>query len=121
MMPKPFAVAPVLTQPAQDAFEGILSHAGATLPSRDAVDRRVIANVQLGKFGLINSQTDVGGWPALQSTAPLPDSDNDGMPDEWESRHGITDHSADPDNDGYTNIEEFLNSTNPKVPEPGTP
>ena len=37
-----------------------------------------------------------------------------------ESRYGLnhkdgSDHSADPDRDGYTNIEEYLNSTDPNV------
>lgn len=41
------------------------------------------------------------------------DLDNDGMPDEWETRQGLNpnedDSNADLDGDGYTNIEEFLN------------
>jgi hypothetical protein len=42
------------------------------------------------------------------------DSDEDGMPDSWESSHGLDpnngqDNSSDSDNDGYTNIEEYLN------------
>lgn len=41
------------------------------------------------------------------------DSDNDGMPDTWEVAMGLNpnvdDSSGDLDNDGYTNIEEFIN------------
>jgi len=37
------------------------------------------------------------------------------MPDDWEIKHGLNPHNAsdaslDRDKDGYTNIEEFLNS-----------
>jgi pectate lyase len=52
-------------------------------------------------------------------TGPVPaDKDNDGMPDEWETRYGLdpkdaSDAAKDKDGDGYTNIEEYLNGTNP--------
>jgi hypothetical protein len=37
------------------------------------------------------------------------------MPDAWEKEHGLnpndpSDHSQDRDGDGYTNLEEYLNS-----------
>ena len=59
-----------------------------------------------------------GGWPGLKSGPVLPDSDHDGMPDDWEVRHGLnprdpSDAAADPDHDGYTNVEEYLNGTDP--------
>jgi pectate lyase len=62
----------------------------------------------------------VGGWPELES-APAPvDSDKDGMPDAWEIKYGFdpsnpADGSEDKDGDGYTNVEEYLNGTNPTV------
>ncbi|HMP84886.1 MAG TPA: hypothetical protein PKA41_19515, partial [Verrucomicrobiota bacterium] len=41
------------------------------------------------------------------------DSDNDGMPDTWEIEHGlnpnVANNNADFDNDGYTDLEEYLN------------
>ena len=39
---------------------------------------------------MIDSQEDIGGWPTLQDTGKLTDSDNDGIPDEWEKAHGLT-------------------------------
>jgi hypothetical protein len=47
------------------------------------------------------------------------DSDGDGMPDDWEKARGLnpnnpSDGSADTDEDGYTNVEEFLNGTDPQ-------
>jgi len=54
----------------------------------------------------------------LKSAKPPKDSDKDGMPDNWEKRYGLNpnnpaDRNNDPDKDGYTNLEEFLNNTKP--------
>jgi hypothetical protein len=40
------------------------------------------------------------------------------MPDDWERDNNLdpqnsSDHKADSDGDGYTNLEEYLNGTNP--------
>ena len=37
------------------------------------------------------------------------DADKDGMDDDWEASTGLTDPDGDHDQDGYTNLEEFLN------------
>jgi pectate lyase len=115
---EPFAVSTVRTSSAQDAYEAVLASAGAMFPARDAVDVRIVESVRRRSGSLIDSQDQVGGWPELKSASPPPDSDNDGMPDEWERRCGLNvpdavDASADKDKDGYTNIEEFLNGTRP--------
>jgi pectate lyase len=114
---EPFQVASVETQAAKDAYESILATAGATLPKRDAVDARVVDEVRNGKIGLANSQTEVGGWPAYRSTPSPQDSDNDGMPDDWETEQGLNpekdDHVGDADGDGYPNLEEWLNGEQP--------
>jgi pectate lyase len=86
---EPFATGPIVTQKAPDAYEAVLRSGGASLPRRDAVDRRIVEEVRGGKGHIINSQAEVGGWPDLQS-APAPrDSDGDGMPDTWEQQHGL--------------------------------
>ncbi len=111
---QPFATGPIVTQKAPDAYEAVLRSGGASLPRRDAVDRRIVEEIRGGKGHIINSQAEVGGWPDLQS-APAPrDSDGDGMPDAWEQQHGlnpndVADGSQDRDGDGYTNVEEYLN------------
>jgi hypothetical protein len=118
----PFPVAPITTQSAAEAYRLVLQDAGATLPRRDSHDARIIREVETGKptfgNGIIDSPKQVGGWPELKSTAAPPDSDGDGMPDEWEHRYGFnptdpSDGQTDADQDGYTNLEEFLNATNP--------
>jgi len=111
---KPFETGPIVTQEAKEAYQAVLAHGGASLPRRDAVDRRIVEDVKTGKGRIINSQKEVGGWPDLKS-APAPrDSDGDGMPDEWEKQHNLnpqdaSDGPADADGDGYTNVEEYLN------------
>ncbi len=56
----------------------------------------------------------VGGWPVYRSGEPPLDGDSDGMPDEWERKNGlnpgVADDKGDRDGDGYTNLEEYLNS-----------
>jgi len=51
-----------------------------------------------------------------------PDADGDGMPDGWETDHGldpsVDDAAGDLDNDGRTNLEEYLDDTLPEVPNP---
>jgi pectate lyase len=117
MREEAFEVADVTTHSAKEAYDAVLESAGATLPKRDAVDARVVEEVREGKIGLVNSQTEVGGWPAYRSAEAPQDSDSDGMPDEWETEHGLkpnrADHNGDADADGYPNLEEWLNGTEP--------
>lgn len=89
----------------------------------DAVDRRVLREARNGtgrsSVSAITSQADVGGFPSLDPGSPCADSDADGMPDKFESRYGLapadaSDAAKDPDGDGYTNLEEFLNGTVPR-------
>ena len=122
---EPFGTLPVTTQAPQQAFDLVMQYAGAILPKRDTVDARIVYETRNGTvthggrtyaksqgldttrvYGIIDSQTDVGGWPVLNSlTAPL-DSDHDGMPDDWELAHRLNPNDASDRNlvgaDGYT-------------------
>jgi hypothetical protein len=56
--------------------------------------------------------------PAAGAAGPA-DGDADGMPDGWETAHGLNpadaaDGPADADGDGYTNVEEYLYRTDPQ-------
>ena len=115
---EPFHAPLVQTSSAKDAYNAVLKSVGASLPRRDSVDSRIIDEVRLGKGSLIDSQQQVGGWPELMSATPPLDSDGDGMPDSWERKHGLnsrdaSDGAGDKDKDGYTNLEEYLNGTDP--------
>ena len=46
--------------------------------------------------------------------APPLDTNANGLPDEWEARYGLSDPGADPDQDGATNLQEYIAGTNPK-------
>jgi hypothetical protein len=69
-------------------------------------------------LGIITHPSQVGGHPEYKGT-PWPDTNRNGLPDAWEQKHfarlGV-DPAADADADGYTNIEEFLNGTDPRQP-----
>jgi pectate lyase len=119
--------APVTTTIAFAAYFRVLAEAGASrglncdgthYVTRDPVDDRIVNDVKQGTGRIIDDPSEVGGWPNLVGGIPCADSDHDGMPDEFETLYGFdptnaSDGSADSDGDGYTNVEEFLNSTAP--------
>lgn len=105
------------TQSAEAAYRLVLANAGAS-KSRDLADQRVVRGVRDRNHRRIDSQKEVGGWPVLKSALAPVDSDGDGMPDTWEADHGLDarnpdDRNNDRDSDGYTNLEEYLNSLVP--------
>jgi hypothetical protein len=102
-----------------DAYNEVLKSAGAILPKRDAVDTRISNEVKNNTGKIINSQSEVGGYPTYNSGTAYTDTDKDGMPNDWENKYGFNPNNAsdgneDTDKDGYTNVEEFLNGTLPK-------
>jgi len=120
----PVSMRPVTTQTADDAYNTVMATAGAFYWNRDSVDARLINNVATAQGSIIDSQSEVGGYPTIPSeTRPAGwDSDNDGMPNTWELAYGtnpsLADNNGDLDTDGYTNLEEYLHYCS--VPEPAT-
>lgn len=119
-LPVPLQHSPVKTETALEAMKSMLDNAGAIHPKRDLVDQRIIKEVREGRGRIIDSQRDVDGWPVYQASVALRDSDDDGMPDDWENSFQLdplsqADANSDEDGDGYTNIEEFLNFSHPRV------
>jgi hypothetical protein len=114
---EPFPCVAHGTEEPAKAFAAVLEHAGAVLPRRDPVDRRVVAEAAAGETasgtGIIDSQDEVGGWPLLRSCSPPDDTDHDGIPDDWERRKGLLPHNPDDGRaitgTGYTNLEMYLN------------
>ncbi|WFU51037.1 pectate lyase [Sinorhizobium terangae] len=110
----PFDAPQIRTSAPMSAYEDVLANAGATKPERDAVDRRIIEDVKNRRGRLLETDPeDVGGWPDLAAGVPYQDSDMDGISDDWEVKNGMdaadaNDGPQDADNDGWTNLEEFL-------------
>ncbi len=114
-----FAVEPVRTVAATAAYGEVLNSAGASF-SRDGVDARIVEEVRQGNSsagkdgnGIIDSQDDVGGWPALEMSTPPADADSDGMPDVWEKEKHLdpnnpADASVNTLDATYTNVEVYL-------------
>ncbi|MDR1764243.1 MAG: pectate lyase [Dysgonamonadaceae bacterium] len=115
----PFEVPAVTTHTAANAYEKVLTYAGASL-ARDAVDTRIAREVHDSTYtytgsngsvkGLIDSQSDVGGWPAYNSLSAPSDSDGDGIPDGWLDAHFPGKQATDINEEGYTLLEVYLNS-----------
>ncbi|MBN1671355.1 MAG: hypothetical protein JXR37_09995 [Kiritimatiellae bacterium] len=115
--PLPRPRIPVTVHTAEEARELVLAGAGATRPARDSVDARIVADFRKGT-GAFGIQSDYPDLCPNGACEPYPDEDRDGMDDRWERRHGLdpgdpADGPRDADRDGYTNVEEFLNETDP--------
>ena len=94
------------------AVRHVLASAGAF--PRDAVDQRQVDSFLNNTGAFVRLAADVGGLPKIAGGIPPLDQDGDGMPDAWEIKNGhnplVADESEDPDQNGYTAIEEYVNS-----------
>ncbi|MBP1677087.1 MAG: hypothetical protein H6Q20_1646 [Bacteroidetes bacterium] len=121
------------THTAQTAYQRVLDYAGASL-SRDWVDTLMVYDTRNGIAshtgllhanipGIIDSQDDNkpdnagddwNAWPVLVSATPPVDTDRDGIPDLWESNHGLNPNDYSDKNTlnqaGYTMLEVYMNS-----------
>ena len=115
-------------QTAYQGYSAVLDCAGASF-KRDRIDERIAKETRNGNFtytgsngsknGLIDTQEDVGGWPAYTASdeqkALVADSDGDGIPDWFEEAAGLDKAKSadgpakglDP-NGRYTNLEMYL-------------
>ena len=133
----PVGTGEVTTHSAQNAFEQVLSYAGASL-YRDVVDARYMKEAADGtatytgsavktgdgktithRPGIIDFVKDQGDYILEETARPEGfDTDGDGIPDEWESANGLnpndaTDGSAytlDTEKGWYTSLEVYMNS-----------
>ena len=111
------------TQSADDAFLSVLEEAGAwprdkvdlraATDARDGTSSGYTASAEPSKIGLIDSPSQVGGYPLYESGEAPADSDGDGMPDDWERARGLdpadaSDGAACTLSAGYTNVEIYL-------------
>ncbi len=120
----------VSTHSASQAYQKVLSYAGASMYPDD-VDQRYVAETRngtatyrgsvTGKKGRIDLVSDVNGYTEMDfGTGAYPDNwdtDSDGMPDIWEKANGLNptlasdaqSYSLDPKG-YYTNIEVYCNA-----------
>jgi hypothetical protein len=122
----PFCESYVASQSADECYENVMQDVGANFPKLDAHDQRIIQEVRQrtttyrgsrgGLPGIIDTQTDVGGWPELSSGNAPDDADHDGLPDDYEKRTGLNpEDSADSQqaatsNGEWTNLEVYWHS-----------
>jgi pectate lyase len=108
---------PVDVMTSLEAFQWAVERAGNSL-HRDSADQRQITHLRsLGTQGYIPAdESQVGGMPTWTGGAAPPDTDADGMSNDFELRHGL--NVSDPADRnlttlspvGYTNLEVYLNS-----------
>lgn len=108
-------VPPVQTHSPLKAYQLVLAHAGCF--PRDVVTRRTIEEVKngTGSWGRHEPKNLMEGL--TPGKAPV-DSDNDGIPDDWEEAHGLDklkDDSRRLMPSGYTAIEDYLNELAAKL------
>ncbi|WP_281631968.1 T9SS type A sorting domain-containing protein [Flavobacterium luteolum] len=125
----PFFPSYVTTQSAKNAYKIVLSDVGCTQPEFDDHDQRIISETLNGTYSAVGSVTGKPGFPDNEADAggfesyPTEvrdsnwDSDQDGLPNWWENIIGtnvnsaigdFSDANADPDLDGYTNLDKYL-------------
>lgn len=114
-----FAYEPITEDTPQEAYRKVLEQAGCSLV-RDDYDNEIISQIKrgvspYGNNGFIDTPAQAGGWPELRKGTSLLDSDDDGMPDEWEKKHHLnpqdaSDASSFTLNRYYTNVEMYMNS-----------
>ena len=115
---------------AQDAMKIVTSYAGATMPMRDEHHQRNVRETLDGTYTYVGSKSRIKGeidteeditehaagkgwevYPEEQRAADW-DTDQDGMPDWWEqcigSNASVANQNDDPNHDGWTLLEDYL-------------
>ena len=108
---------------AEEAYYWIVDNVGKVLPVRDQVDDYLIWELtSLGTEGaIISSENELptNGPGIVFGGHPLADTDADGIPDVWEDILGCdknVDDAMEMGQDGYTNIERYINSITEAAP-----
>jgi hypothetical protein len=125
---KPFFESYVTTDSAEAAYRSVMGDVGANIPHSDPVDQKALQDVinrtthavgsKTGLKGIVDSQKDAGGYPEMKGGAAPGDGDHDGIPDAWETGHGLDPgdaaDGAKKSTGGYSNLELYLNSIRPQ-------
>ncbi len=140
----PLETGVITTHTAEEAYRLVLEDAGCS-KWRDIIDERIVSETRNGTAtytgsitpnanyfpGLIDIPDDVKpegaacAWPELTdggvAACDLKDTDGDGIPDAWETSHGLNPKDSSDgthttlSKEGYTNLEVYLNSIVEKI------
>ncbi|MCA9840278.1 MAG: hypothetical protein KC422_25430 [Trueperaceae bacterium] len=122
-----FAFPPISYTASSDLTEYLLANVGAF--PRDAMDKRLLGFVNRSEFDSTSRDTnpasDALTLPFTTPPAAPADTDNDGIPDDWESAHGLNPNQNDGNEtglskvltgvEGYTNLEVYLDMLAQKI------
>ncbi|MCH5212994.1 MAG: hypothetical protein J1G06_08260 [Oscillospiraceae bacterium] len=102
---------------AEEAYETTLADVGATLPRRDAIDSRIVADVKNGTGRVINTDEEVGSLGGMTAETRA-----FAIPDSWKSSNGMgSAKETDKAPSGYTWIEEYVNDWTEEQSAPTNP
>jgi len=131
-----------VAMPAGEVWDHVLAHAGARPNERNVIDERIRNSVRNNTGAIIDSQSDVGGYPSLiptSHTLTVPTGGADAVEAwlqawsaKWEpssqqafqAKHftvserwnsDISGDQADPEGDGRKNLLEFAQGLDPRV------
>ncbi len=112
---------PVTTQTAEETYNTLLDHVGASLPRRDETDARIISEVRNGQGRIIDNEAEVGG--VMQYEAVYRPFE---IPREWKNESGMGGaYEGDivPSGRwmGYTWIEAYVNEWTEQQENPTNP
>lgn len=111
---------PILPQ--SEGYDFVVENAGANI-FRDLVDVRVLGDMHNLTGKIIDSQDEVGGWPTLQNGIYPLDSNQNGLPDYWETKYGVSDPHGHELSPLWTNVELYAYSivADPPIDPPVDP
>jgi pectate lyase len=125
---KPWPAPQVETSSAEEAYRTVLAIAGCQ--PRDVVSRRTVHEVRTGTGSWGRHDPPGGLMDGLTAGKAPADSDNDGIPDDWERAHKLNPKdpadankivpagiSAGDRHAGYTYIEYYINELSDKLVE----
>lgn len=125
---QPYDYPALPTIPATELYNDLIHTVGASLPYRDNADWNLIRELEsLGEKGDYISDEAIlpfgapNTWIVWAGAKPT-DSDNDGIPDWWETANGLNPNNAADAmtiaSNGYANIENYINSITSENSQP---
>jgi hypothetical protein len=113
---------------AETAYEKVLNGAGANYPKRDSIDARVVAQVKNQTGGIVNHETEVGGFLNFPSATRQGELIDNCIPKDWAQVNNMPSGAkamdlvgGDGSNAHYTWVEVWANSLVGDINNPQPP